>query len=140
MIDDSSTKGSESNSASRALGLRTVPVPHGPDGSVQRLPFPCRSAFFRLHRRTVDGAVSARPELSSHVHHGRYNGWTGTSEISHSKKIFTSLFDQPDHSLSSSGRRRRLSHFKIYDHRSLCCCRCSSRSTDSLVNSSSIAV
>ena len=28
--------------------MRTVPVPHGPDGSVLRFPFPCRSEFLLI--------------------------------------------------------------------------------------------
>src|SRR5882757_1541907 len=38
----------ESRHCWMAVGVRTVPVPHGPDGSVSRFPYPCRSvrAFF----------------------------------------------------------------------------------------------
>ena len=52
------------------IGVHAVPVPHGPDSSVLRLPYPCCSQFFQRPGWTVDGTVSAHPRLSSYGHHG----------------------------------------------------------------------
>ena len=43
------------------IGLRTVTVQYGVDGTVVRVPYPCRSGSSQPLRRTVDGTVIDRP-------------------------------------------------------------------------------
>jgi hypothetical protein len=62
------------------IGMHAVPVPHGPDGSVLRSPYPCRSQLSQPPRTDGGRTVSARLRPSSYGRYGRRDGGTGISK------------------------------------------------------------